>query len=94
MRLIDAYTLQNEIQKSKMENPHKDAKVAKNHEFEHDHFMRMVTLQPTAQEEKEPTEAKRGSVGGFACFVCGNCGVAITEGDSYCRHCGRMVDWK
>ena len=34
-----------------MEDPHKDAKVAKNHEFEHDHFMRMVTLQPTAQEE-------------------------------------------
>ncbi len=51
MRLIDADALQNKIQKSKMKNPHKDAKVAKNHEIEHDHFMRMVTLQPTAQEE-------------------------------------------
>ncbi len=51
MRLIDAYALQDEIQKSKMENPHKDAKVAKNHEFEHEHFMKMVVLQPTAQEE-------------------------------------------
>ena len=51
MRLIDAYALQDEIQKSKMENPHKDAKTAMNHDFEHDHFMKMVALQPTAQEE-------------------------------------------
>ncbi len=51
MRLIDAYTLQDAIQKSKMENPHKDAKVAKNHEFEHEHFMQMVVLQPTVMEE-------------------------------------------
>ena len=51
MRLIDAYALQNEIYKSKMQNPHKDAKVAKNHEFEHDHFIQMVVLQPTAQKE-------------------------------------------
>ena len=51
LRLIDAYALQDAIQKSKMENPHNDTKVAKNHEFEHDHFMKMVVMQPTAQEE-------------------------------------------
>lgn len=51
MRLIDAYALQDKIHKSKMQNPHKDAKTAKNHEFEHDHFMQLVVLQPTAQEE-------------------------------------------
>lgn len=51
MRLIDAYALQDEIHKSKMQNPHKDAKIATNHEFEHDHFMQMVVLQPTVQEE-------------------------------------------
>ncbi len=51
MRLIDADALQDEIQKSKMQNPHKDAKTATNHELEHDHFMQMVVLQPTAQEE-------------------------------------------
>lgn len=50
MRLIDAYALQNMIYKSKMENPHKDAKVAKNHELEHDHFMQMIVFQPTVQE--------------------------------------------
>lgn len=51
MRLIDAYSLQDEIQRSKMDNPHKDAKVAENHVFEHEHFIKMVVLQPTAQEE-------------------------------------------
>lgn len=51
MRLIDAYALQDAIQKSKMENPHTDTRARANHDFEHDHFMRMVTLQPTAQEE-------------------------------------------
>lgn len=51
MRLIDAYALQDEIHKSKMQNPHKNAKIATNHKFEHDHFMQMVVLQPTVQEE-------------------------------------------
>lgn len=51
MRLIDAYALQDAIQKSKMENPHKDPRAIENHDFEHDHFMQMVAMQPTAQEE-------------------------------------------
>ena len=45
-------------------------------------------------KEQEPKEAKRGSVGGFACFVCGNCGVAITDGDKFCRMCGKKVKWE
>lgn len=51
MRLIDADALRDQIYKSKMQNPHKDAKTAANHELEHNHFMQMVTIQPTAQEE-------------------------------------------
>lgn len=51
MRLIDAYALQNEIYKSKIQNQHTDPKIARNHDFEHDHFMQMVVLQPTVQEE-------------------------------------------
>lgn len=51
MRLIDAYALQDAIQKSKMENPHKDPRAIANHDFEHDHFMRMVVLQPTVMKE-------------------------------------------
>lgn len=51
MRLIDAYALQDKIHKSKIQNPHTDARAAANHDFEHDHFMKMVVLQPTAQEE-------------------------------------------
>lgn len=80
MRLIDAYALQNMIHKSKMENPHKDAKVVKNHELEHDHFMQMVVLQPTAQEEivrckdckYRPTypEAYGAEINGKWCYWC------------------------
>jgi len=49
MRLIDAYALQDAIQKSKMQNPHTDARAAANHDFEHDHFMKMVVSQPTIE---------------------------------------------
>lgn len=73
MRLIDAYALQDEIHKSKMQNPHKDAKIATNHEFEHDHFMQMVVLQPTVHEEIVRCEdcANRECEGRAGTIVCG-----------------------
>ena len=46
-RLIDAYALAEQIHDSKYHNPHKDIKVARNHGFEHDHFLKMVCLAPT-----------------------------------------------
>jgi hypothetical protein len=27
-------------------------------------------------------------------WCCGSCGVAITDGDKFCRMCGRKVKWK
>lgn len=50
MRLIDARALQECIHKSKLSNPHSDPKIARNHEYEHDHFMQMVVQQPTIEE--------------------------------------------
>ncbi len=26
-------------------------------------------------------------------WCCGSCGVAITDGDKFCRNCGREVKW-
>lgn len=46
-RLIDAYALMDCIRDSKRHNPHDDPTVAKNHMFEHNHFMKMVILAPT-----------------------------------------------
>jgi len=46
-RLIDAYALMDCIRDSKRHNPHDDPTVAQNHMFEHDHFMKMVSLAPT-----------------------------------------------
>jgi hypothetical protein len=26
-------------------------------------------------------------------WCCGSCGVAITDGDKFCRHCGKALKW-
>lgn len=51
MRLIDANVLQEKIRQSKLFNPYSDPYIARNHDYEHDHFMKMVASQPTAKEE-------------------------------------------
>lgn len=47
-RPIDADKLLQEVEESRKCNPHKDSKVALNHETEHLHFMGLVSRQPTA----------------------------------------------
>ena len=64
-----------------------------NHESAHPCLFDCMRDAIVLLKEKEPKAAKTGSVGGFSCFVCGDCGVAITEGDRYCRYCGRKVRW-
>ena len=46
-RLIDAYDLADKVHKSKCDNPHIDAKVARNHTFEHEHLLKMICSEPT-----------------------------------------------
>jgi len=50
MRLIDANALQEQILQSKLFNPHSDPSIARNHDCEHDHFMKMVASQPTIED--------------------------------------------
>lgn len=50
MRLIDADVLQEQIAQSKLFNPHSDTNMARNHDYEHDHFMKMVASQPTIED--------------------------------------------
>lgn len=50
MRLIDANVLQEQITQSKLSNPHSDPNIARNHDYEHDHFMKMVASQPTMKD--------------------------------------------
>lgn len=94
MRLIDAYTLQDAIHKSKMENPHKDAKVAKNHEFEHEHFMRMVVLQPTVMKEiVRCKDCNRRGTYDCPIYVGGN-GDHGSPDDWFCADGEKEVKWK
>lgn len=44
--MIDEKLLLEEIEKSMMDNPHTDGKIAMNHTTEHQHFIAMVNRQP------------------------------------------------
>lgn len=46
MLLIDCENLREEIEKSMIENPHKDPKIRQNHDLEHRHFLDMLNSQP------------------------------------------------
>ncbi len=47
-RYIDAYSLSNKVFKSKKNNPHCIDAVARNHNCEHEHFLKMIADEPTA----------------------------------------------
>lgn len=60
MRLIDADELIKSIEQSRNNNPHKDCHVKRNHDIEHNHFIKMVYDQPTAfDKEKVSKELKK-----------------------------------
>lgn len=46
MILIDRENLIEEIEKSMLENPHKDPGIRRNHHLEHSHFLDMLSRQP------------------------------------------------
>ena len=46
-RLIDAYSLAEQVWESKDKNPHRDIKIARNHRLEHEHFLKMICLAHT-----------------------------------------------
>jgi hypothetical protein len=66
-RLICAYVLAKKVHESKHQNPHDDPKVARNHMFEHDHFLKMIYLSPTvdAVEVVRCKDCKRYSQSGL-----------------------------
>ncbi len=41
----------------------------------------------------KPVLARRKMLLSMWCWCCGACGVAITEGDKFCRMCGTAVKW-
>ena len=47
-RYIDAYSLSDKVFKSKKNNPHLIDAVARNHNCEHEHFLRLIADESTA----------------------------------------------
>lgn len=105
-RLIDAYALMDCIRDSKRHNPHDDPTVAKNHMFEHDHFMKMVSLAPTVNAVEvvhgqwiEILSGQNSS--GYECSICKRIVSVVSDVDlrervlakkhPYC-HCGAKMD--
>lgn len=56
MRLIDADELIKAIEQSRNNNPHKDCRIKRIHDIEHDHFIKMVSEQQTAFDKESVIE--------------------------------------
>ena len=45
-------------------------------------------------KEQEPVHVQKRELAHMWFWCCGSCGVAITEGDKFCRNCGKAMKWK
>ena len=100
-RLICAYVLAEKVHESKHQNPHDDPKVARNHMFEHDHFLKMICLSPTVDAVEVVHgrwEPRKDVIGFVRCSVCHDCNIYDDWADgkkwNYCPNCGAMMDGK
>lgn len=50
--------------------------------------------QISKDEEKEVAPVLKREKYHLAFFVCGACGTVITDGDRFCRMCGKKVKWE
>ena len=44
-------------------------------------------------KEQEAVPVIQREIAHLLFWCCGSCGVAITDGDKFCRNCGREVKW-
>ena len=52
-----------------------------------------ISLLDDLLKEQEPVQVIKRETMHMFFFCCGSCGVAITDGDKFCRMCGRAVKW-
>ena len=45
-------------------------------------------------KEQEAVPVTQRELAHMLFWCCGSCGVAITDGDKFCRMCGKEVKWK
>lgn len=45
-------------------------------------------------KEQEAVPVVQREVMHMLVWCCGSCGVAVTDGDKFCRNCGKKMKWK
>lgn len=70
MRLIDADELIKAIEQSRNNNHHKDCRIKRIHDIEHDHFIKMVSEQQTAFDKEKVKEQIQIFRSKFECTCC------------------------
>lgn len=93
MRYIDPYQLADKVAESMRDNPH-EGKLALNHRLEHEHFLRMIALAPSADVEPVVYGRWENITGGMV--VLGDCSECKVRqpviGTNYCKNCGAKMD--
>ena len=46
-----------------------------------------------SEKKQEPVAVQQREMMHMLFWCCGSCGVPITEGDKFCRMCGKAVKW-
>lgn len=81
------------VEESRRFNPHEDSKVARNHEYEHRHFLKILHELPLVQPEIKTGQweyVDYGGVGNYHCTACGK--ICICNGDyDFCPSCGAKM---
>lgn len=97
MRYIDPYQLAEKVAESMHNNPHEDKKIALNHRLEHEHFLRMIALEPDADVKPvihghwiyKPLEGD--DIWLYHCSACAN---LSARPRAYCADCGAKMEIK
>jgi hypothetical protein len=98
MKYINPCQLADKVAESMRDNPHEDEKIARNHQLEHEHFLKMIANCPGADAEPivhaKWVWFKGFDNSDFAVLACSAC--LETEGAretfAYCPGCGAKMD--
>jgi hypothetical protein len=107
MRYIDPYQLTDKVFESMCNNPH-EGKIALNHQLEHEHFLRMIALAPSADVEPVVHGGwlYDGGSGKYFCSACDENALSFRKDTlydedlyevcltDYCPNCGAKMDEK
>ena len=97
-RYIDACSLRDKVSESLKDNPHRVDIVARNHNYEHAHFLMLIDDEPTAdvQEVKHGEWVSNAVTDEYVCSECDGIAPVDCEKEdfyesNYCPNCGAKM---